>query len=171
MSDFEKQMSELIEKHLRARVEGGEPPPPEATRALGELMIGEFRKRHEKVLLYSVVAHAGFGAVLGGCLGKLIGTHGHVEAVQISLIATLAGLGLVVIKLWYWTMNTKIDVLKELKLLRLQMLSPESVRAATGESASALEDLRNRYPLLPKLIRFGIFGATLLGFVVGCLLR
>ena len=171
MEDLEKQIRELIDSHVRQVMEGKEPPPPEATRSVGDQVIGEYRKRHEKILLYATAGHIAFGAVLGACFGVLVKGGGTLFTVQISTVAIMAGLGLVVMKLWYWTMNTKLDLLRELKLLRLQLLSPEAVLSATGESANVLEDLAKRRPELMKAITWGIFIVPIVAYVLGYLLR
>jgi hypothetical protein len=161
-----------FDNQLREMLQSKEPPTSDAASAAGEKLISEFRRRHERILMYATIGHIGFGLLLGFCFGIMHGHRGGFWAAsQMALVGTLAGLGLVVMKLWYWILTIKLDIVREIKMLRLQMLSREAVLAASDGAVSVLADLQERNPLLLKAIRWGIFASAILGYLIGLLLR
>jgi hypothetical protein len=116
MSDFDEQMRRLF-----SRVGA---PDAERTVGLREEVISMYDERLKKVerrtrlWIWITVAES-----LVGCILLTIGLALSVKVLIVGVMLILGGIQFqVLVKLWYWMMNTKLNVLKEIQDLRLQML-------------------------------------------------
>lgn len=138
--------------------------------AAGELLLKEYRARHEKVLTYLAVANAFLIGVFTFTL-PFMGSSSVKVAVQMAYLGTIALIGIAVMRLWYWTMNAKHDTMRELKLMRLQMVSREAALAASDGSFGIVETLQRTPHLFMKAVAWSNIGAAVLGYVLGWIVR
>lgn len=109
-----------------------------------------------------------FTAVAGYCTVRLIMANDAQDAVLFGVVLFVMVLNQKAVGMWYWAMNVKISVLKELKLLRLSM--PPGRPDTTASEESDLELLLRR-PLvhgrasgkLEASLRDGVLVAVALG--------
>ncbi len=128
MSDFERQFREWMQQAPR--------PDPQRSQTLREEVVHNYdeklRKveRHAKWWLLGIIA--GF-AISGTMMG--LGTGCSLPLLMYGgVFFLLAGQLNVLIKLWYWMMNVKLNVLKEIQDLRLQLFE-ERQRTETEPTA------------------------------------
>jgi hypothetical protein len=135
---------------------------PHRAQALREMVSASFRSRHLVAIRLTYVAHVFFVALLAFCMGQSISARDLRTAIAPAFAGVLAVQGLVVMKLWYWVVNTKLSILKEVRLLRIEVGSPEAGTPGIEEGLTA-------GPLLtPELPRWeGV--AWRLGIVMVCL--
>ena len=109
-----------FERNLRRAVAAQSLDP-----ARHETMMKEIREMYEqRMRLVKVVTWAGhfvFGGMLVGGLVLLLVGPELKERLLGAALALLGDNGLVVIKLWYWMLNTKYAVLTEVKSLQVQV--------------------------------------------------
>ena len=117
MINLEKELKEVLEKNGDFNIAKSE--------TLRKETVQMFEDKLKKVklwtwaflLIYVIIIAGG----ISGLLVNLLITK-NTNAMLISAVVVLiAHEGTVLIKLWYWVLNTKYDVLKELKQLQLQI--------------------------------------------------
>jgi hypothetical protein len=127
MSDFEEQLRRLL----------GQVGAPDAERVAGlrEEVISMYDERLKKVeqrawrWIWITVAES-----MVGCVLLAIGLAVSVKVLIVGAMLILGGIQFqVLVKLWYWVMNVKLNVLKEIQDLRLQLLE-ERQRGQSGAS-------------------------------------
>ncbi len=113
MSEFDRELSEALRSNGRLEPERAETLRKEAVRMFDRKL--------------TVVKYVTWGFIVFFAVVLLLGTRQlwvskTPKAMFFGLVAVvLGGQGQVLIKLWYWTVNTKLNLLKELKQLQLQV--------------------------------------------------
>ncbi len=115
MNDFDQQLRQLLRDVGR--------PSADQSEALRKEMVHMYEDKLKKVERYArnwiwiTAAVCGVGGVLIG-LGAaksttlvILGAAAFIVAIELQTL----------VKLWYWQMNTKLSLLKEMKELRLQL--------------------------------------------------
>ncbi len=117
MINFEKELKEVLEKNGDFDVAKGE--------TLRKEIVQMFEDKLKKVklwtwafLLIDVIIIAGG---ISSLLVNLLITKNTNAMIISAVVVLIAHEGTVLIKLWYWVLNTKYGVLKELKQLQLQI--------------------------------------------------
>lgn len=115
-------MSDNFEENLSNALKSQDPEPePGRLARLRELVMNEYGRISRKILLYNAVAHCLFGALLAYHLVRMWGGGLGIKPTILHLsVVFLTGLGLAIMKLWYWIVAGKLDILQELKLMRLR---------------------------------------------------
>lgn len=128
MNDFERQFRDWMRKAPR--------PDPQRSQTFREEVIHNYDEKLKKVERYAwwwlLGIIAGF-AVSGTMMGR-----GAASSLPLLIYGgvffLLVGQLNVLIKLWYWMMNVKLNVLREIQDLRLQLL--EERQGTPGGAAS-----------------------------------
>ena len=94
---------------------------PERSSALQQEVIQMYDKKLRIVTYITWGFHVFFGVILLLAAFQMYNSTGVKFVVQGGVIFLTAISGLVVIKLWYWVMNAKISMLKEMKQMQLQI--------------------------------------------------
>jgi hypothetical protein len=118
MDELEKEIAVVLS-------EGGKFDPAKAE-TLRKEMVEMFEEKLRIVYWYAklwLIICIGVCCVAGGCFGfaASFGIRGTWGMIASAVFFLLAGQGMVTIKLWYWIMNNKLNVLKEIKQLQLQI--------------------------------------------------
>lgn len=112
-------MSDL-DKNLRSAF-GQATPDPERYEVLKEEVMAMYEQRMSWVTAIAWVGHVLLGLLLiGGMLMLLNGTGGR-DTVFGAVLFLLGNTGLVLMKLWYWVLQTKYSVLSEMKAIQTQV--------------------------------------------------
>jgi ABC-type sugar transport system permease subunit len=128
MINFEKELKEVLEKNGDFDVVKSE--------TLRKGIVQMFEDKLKKVKLWTwafllidvVIIAVGVSSLLVNLLITK-----NTNAVIVSAIVVLvAHEGTVLIKLWYWILNSKYEVLKELKQLQLQIAEQSGKNAPSG---------------------------------------
>jgi ABC-type sugar transport system permease subunit len=117
MINFEKELKEFLEKNGDFDVVKSE--------TLRKGIVQMFEDKLKKVklwtwaflLIYVIIIAGG----ISGLLVNLLITKNTNAMLVSAIVVLVAHEGTVLIKLWYWILNSKYDVLKELKQLQLQI--------------------------------------------------
>ncbi len=131
MSDFDQKFQDMI-RELGS-------PDPERSASLRQEMVHMYEEKLKKVERYMrqwIWLTVGICAVGGSLIGVgavystamiIIGATACIVAVELQTLA----------KLWYWQMNTKLSLLRELKELRLQLASGQELSdsSSSGEGS------------------------------------
>ena len=122
MNDFDRQLRELFDRGPRLDPDRGD--------AVRKEIVHMYDERLKKVQRYAWIWILGTCAVMvvaGALIG--IGAAMNTRVLVIgAMILLLAGQFQMLVKLWYWQMNTKLNLMKELKELRLQLTELNSDR-------------------------------------------
>jgi hypothetical protein len=108
---------------------------PRKADALRRHVVTDFSRRLRKVERTAWVYVIGLSAVAVYAALRLLYGGDTKELILFGVLAVIALEKLTVIKLWYWVMNNKLSVLKELRQLRLQMpaaAEPEPLAGRAG---------------------------------------
>ena len=159
MKNFDDELRELLAQ---------EEPDTAKASAAGEMLLDEYRKRHEKTLICLAVFNAFMVFAALFCLASMrrAGTN---DLIRMGSVGTMAVVGIALMRLWYWIMNAKHDTLREIKLLRLQMISRQAALAASDGCAGIVADLEHRRPGFLAAIRWSNIIAAVAGWTVGVL--
>lgn len=160
MSDFDER--------LREALASGEKLDAGRSAELQDLIRTDVRTRHDKVIMRWLVSECILLPLFGLHMGLLFSGAGIKPSMQYGIVAVVLALAALVTRLWYWQMNNKLEVLQEVKLLRVQILSPgEAVRAGSYLSGKSIgEEMRERKQWLP-LARGAVSAATVACFFLG----
>ncbi len=80
----------------------------------------KLKKVYRYAWLYLIICVAA-GSIAGACFGVSASLGSIWGMIASAVIFLCAGQCMVTIKLWYWIMNNKLNVLRELKPLQLQL--------------------------------------------------
>jgi hypothetical protein len=159
-------MPDNFEERLAEEARRQEEPVPDL-KTLRERVVQEYSRASRKVLLYNGVAHCVLGFLHCLFLGQFMGGGGLGGKIQYATLAIITCLGLVLMKLWYWIVAAKLEILQELKLMRLQK---EGEPLANPIFGSYIASLQARDPSLPLKGRLVLIACALAGFLVAWLI-
>ncbi len=95
-----------------------------------QMFEDKLKKVYRYAWLYLIICVAA-GSVAGACFGVSAGLGSTWGMIASAVMFLGAGQSMVTIKLWYWIMNNKLNVLREIKQLQLQ------IAELAGKEASA----------------------------------
>ncbi len=139
MNDMDDGLSEALSENGHY----DEDRAAEARKVLREKFEGGYLRIERMMCLYSLL----FTAVAAYCVLRLLRSGDPKDSILFGVILFVFVLHQGRVKLWFWIMNTKISVLKEIKLLRL---SP-----ASGSGHTDDVDERELHQLLFKPVAHG----------------
>ena len=85
-----------------------------------QMFEDKLKKVYRYAWLYLIICVAA-GGVAGACFGVSASLGSTWGMIASAVIFLGAGQSMVTIKLWYWIMNNKLNVLREIKQLQLQI--------------------------------------------------
>ena len=159
-----------VNNDLRKRILEDEPLDGSKADLLKMKLMGQFESRRKRVrirMTFSVLV----GLAIMFCGLNLIGSGPNAKIIALGIVIALIGYeGTVLIKLWYWILETHIQVLRELKQLELSVLASSAGAAAAvkgvdepdgGKVRSEWISVRKmRWISLVLIIAFGIYGSA-----------
>jgi hypothetical protein len=110
-----------FDNELKRSLANNGPFDPEKARGMKKEIASQFNARLAKVERYLYIWLIGLAALLVFAAFRLLESTSTKALVVYAMMFLVALEGQTLIKLWYWMMNSKIGVLKELKLLRLDV--------------------------------------------------
>lgn len=159
MGNFDDELRELLSQ---------DDPDTAKASVAGEMLLNEYRTRHEKTLVYLAGSNAFLVFVALFCLASMQ-RGGTNDLIRMASAGVSAVVGIALVRLWYWIMNAKHDTLREIKLLRLQMISREAALAASDGCTGIVDELRKRRPGFMAAIRWSNIIAAVAGYILGLL--
>lgn len=168
MDDFDRQLKKLL-------AQNGAPDPARADK-IRKKTRQYFNEKQRKVDRIVTWYHVILGALLGFSIGQMAGSSGH-KSLQIGIVAIIIVMGLVVMKLWYWIMNAKLGIMREIRLLRLDMAVPKNwaEKSTAGEDEDEGAESASQPPFLgspnaAKYWKVGLVAIVLAAYIIGYLL-
>jgi hypothetical protein len=130
MSDFEQQFHNWMRQAPR--------PDPRRSASLREEVVHNYDERLKKVEQYMRWWLWGIGAglILTSIVMSLGAAFNTTVLIYGATLFLACGQMNVIVKLWYWIVNAKLNVLKEIQDLRLQLLEEWQERQHGTESSS-----------------------------------
>ena len=114
MSDFEHELLDLLEKDVKF--------DPAREEMLRLQITSEFKKKKRRLVIWTVVYHViGVVFVLPG-LSQVLKSTDQLEAIRGLAFVILGAVLLIVIKLWYWIVRGRLEIMRELKRLELRLV-------------------------------------------------
>jgi len=115
MSDFENELLDLLEKNGKF--------DPAREEVLRLQVTSEFARKKKRLLIWAWVYHVvGVAIMIPGVLMTTNASRSHdvLLAVQGAVLILFALALLIVIKLWYWIVHSRLEIMRELKRLELR---------------------------------------------------
>ncbi|NIR07918.1 MAG: hypothetical protein GTN82_21050 [Candidatus Aminicenantes bacterium] len=116
MDEFEKTIRKALSDTNKFDAAKAQTSRKEAVRMFEDKLKKVYR--YSRSYLIICVAVCG---VTGACFGLSAGLGSTWGMIASAVIFLSAGQSMVTIKLWYWIMNNKLNVLREMKQLQLQI--------------------------------------------------
>ena len=114
MSDFEHELMDLLEKDVKF--------DPAREEVLRLQITSEFKKKKKRLVIWSVVYHVVALVILVPGLSQVLHSTDQLEAIRGVAFLILGAILLIVIKLWYWIVHGRLEVMRELKRLELRLV-------------------------------------------------
>jgi hypothetical protein len=112
MSDFEKEVLDLLEKS--GHLDGSRQD------VLRLQVTAEFERKKRNILIYNIIYHiVGLAFVVAGA-GLIFGQPQAPSAEGLMVFITGFSL-LIIIKLWYWIVHSRLVIVREIKQLELRL--------------------------------------------------
>ena len=128
---------EPLDLELKNVLSCTQPIPPAEVAALNRRIVDNFARKQRGISLLTGVSLAGFTIMML----VMIALYQSISDLKICLLLAVGILmaveGTVVIKLWYWTMHSKIATLREIKLLQLAVADLKASLPGSSQSAGA----------------------------------
>jgi len=121
-----------LERTIHEALAGNGAFDPQRATLLRRGVVADFGRRLRKVERIAWAYVIGLSAVAVYAALRLLYGSDTKELILFAVLAVIALEKLTVIKLWYWAMNTKLSVLKELAQMRLQMPAAAEPEPAAG---------------------------------------
>jgi hypothetical protein len=112
MSDFEHELLDLLEKDGKF--------DPAREEVLRLQVTSEFSRKKKRLLIWTWVWQAVCAAILIPGLFMAFGQNDLRTTIQGVGVIVMGEAGLIVIKLWYWIVHGRLEVMRELKRLELR---------------------------------------------------
>jgi hypothetical protein len=112
MSDFERELLDLLEKDGKF--------DPAREEVLRLQVTSEFSRKKKRLLIWTWVFHAVAAAFLIPGVILTFGVNDLRMTIQGLALIVMGEAGLIVIKLWYWIVHGRLEVMRELKRLELR---------------------------------------------------
>ena len=112
MSDFEHELLDLLEKNGKF--------DPAREEVLRLQVTSEFARKKKRLLVWTWASHAVALAVAIPGAVMTFGVNDLRTTVQGVALLVSADAALIVIKLWYWIVHGRLEILRELKRLELR---------------------------------------------------
>ena len=161
MSQSDDALAKALSRNGKFDAERGR----ESTREAAEWFAARLRKVERITFVYHIL----LGAVGVFYMIRFQATDDVKTMLGYACIIGAVLAGLVVMKLWYWVMNSKISILRDIELLRLDLtargvLAPDTEPLSTrrGTRFSTIEAGRSRKRLLWWIVLVGIMFAVAL---------
>ncbi len=126
MSDFEHELLDLLEKDVKF--------DPAREEVLRLQITSEFKKKR-RLVIWSVVYHVIGVVILLPGLHQALHSADQCEAIRGLALVILGAILLIVIKLWYWIIRGRLEVMRELKRLELHLALNRGAAQAEQNSA------------------------------------
>ena len=118
MSDFEHELLDILDQDTKF-----DPARAQVLR----LQVGdEYKKKKRRLLIRTWVWHAVAAAILIPGLIQVDSSGNELRATQGLVWVILAATLLVVIKLWYWIVHSRLEIMREIKRLELRWTLAQS---------------------------------------------
>ena len=114
MSDFEHELLDVLEKDVKF--------DPAREEMLRLQITSEFKKKKRRVIIWSVVYHVIGVAILLPGLSQVLHSTDQIEAIRGLAFVILGAVLLIVIKLWYWIVRGRLEIMRELKRLERRLV-------------------------------------------------
>lgn len=137
------------EHELRKRILSEDSFDPSKEEAVKASLVAAFERKRKKLLLHLMMyVLVGIGLIFWGAY--VLGVSSHVKVMLAGLALILVGYETtVLVKLWYWTVHTRISTAEDLK--KLQLLVAGGSLANGGEGSLDLAEVRGKKPFLDRL--------------------
>ena len=113
MSEFEHELMELLEHNGTSDT---------VRESVLRLQIGsEFERKKKRLLILTWVFHAVYAAFLVPGLFLVFSSRDTRSMIQGLALVVLGNAGLVIIKLWYWIVHARLEIVREIKRLELRL--------------------------------------------------
>jgi hypothetical protein len=112
MSDFEHELLDLLEKNGKF--------DPAREEVLRLQVTSEFRRKKKRLLIWCWIWHAVAAVILLPGLEQSLGSTDQRAAIRGTSLVILGAALLIVIKLWYWVVHGRLEIMRELKRLELR---------------------------------------------------
>ena len=123
MSEFEHELMDLLERNGRF---------DKAKTEVLRLQIGkDFGRKKKRLLIWTWIWHAVGGVMIISGFSMLAAASSTKGMIEGGVLVLLGSNCLVVIKLWYWIVHTRLNVMREVKRLELQV-SELATRTGAG---------------------------------------
>ena len=114
MSDFEHELLDLLEKDVKF--------DPAREEVLRLQITSEFKKKKRRLVIWYVVYLVIGVVILLPGLNQTLESTDQLQAIRGLAFVILGAILLIVIKLWYWIVHGRLEVMRELKRLELLLV-------------------------------------------------
>ncbi|HUW20699.1 MAG TPA: DUF6768 family protein [Sedimentisphaerales bacterium] len=112
---------ENLEQRLRTTLSGADKFDAAKAETLRKEVVQMYDKKLKMVKLATQISLLVLAAMIVYGLRRLSHSEKTVDMFAYAIVIVILSQGTVLMKLWYWVLNTKYGVLKELKQLQLQI--------------------------------------------------
>jgi hypothetical protein len=110
-----------LEQRLRTALGGADKFDAAKAETLRKEVVQMYDKKLKMVKLATQISLLVLAAMIVYALRRLSHSEKTVDMFAYAIVIVILSQGTVLMKLWYWVLNTKCGVLKELKQLQLQI--------------------------------------------------
>jgi hypothetical protein len=117
MNDFEKELEEVLKTKCDIGIHKDDTRRKEIEKMIFDKYANDLSRTKVVFLIFFILC---LGMMAGGYIGLL--TASNTKSMLLWLIFFMIGFNsTILMKLWYWVVNSKLNILKEMKQLQLQI--------------------------------------------------